>query len=154
MTGYAGQVVMADNLPAIVTAPPPASTNTITATSWAVLPGGSLTASITNPSGTKDMVVMITMAAKISASASDVRVCVGLSGGMTVAAGAVEPSWGNRLWSGSSGLIASSSSFPIVIPAGASAVTVTMYAYRASATGTQQCDYPTLILTPLRFQSP
>jgi hypothetical protein len=151
--GYAGQLLVADELPALVSAAGAAS-NTITATSWTVLPGGSLTASITNPSATRDLVCDLSYAAKVSASASDVRVSVALTGGLTVGAGAVEPSWAYRLWYAGASLVTLQTHFPITIPAGATAVTATMYAYRASATGTQQCDYPVILWTPLYYSMP
>jgi hypothetical protein len=40
----------------------------------------------------------------------------------------------------------------VTIPASATAAVFTVQAYRASASGTQQCDHPTLRLAPLRFR--
>ena len=151
--GYAGQLLIADELPATVTSVG-ANGNTITSTSWAVLPGGSVTAVMTNPSATRNMVTQIDFGAEATASASDVRLGVGLSGGMTVAIGSVEPSWAYRVWTASSVVATYTVTIPVVIPAGASAVTATLYAYRPVASGSQNIGYPAIIWTPLRYAMP
>lgn len=151
--GYAGQLLIADELPAIVNTVG-ANGNTITATSWAVLPGGSVTAVMTNPSATRNLVCWLDFGAEATASASDVRMAVGLSGGMTVLPGAVEPSWAYRVWTATASVGTYTMSIPITIPAGASAVTATLYAYRPVASGTQNIGYPSLTWIPLHYAMP
>ena len=73
-------------LPAVVTGYGNGS-NTITATSWTVLPTNTCTAAITNPHPTAAMRILCTYGGWLSASANDVRMMPAVSGSVTIAAG-------------------------------------------------------------------
>lgn len=129
-----------------------AGTNTVTATSWAVLPTNTVTVAITNPHPSADMVCLVDFGAWMSASASDVRVGVDISGALTVPPGI--GSGGPRGW----GMIPQTSTatnaqysaaFPVTLPPGTT--TFKLYAYRTAASGTQQVNYAVIEVMPVRY---
>lgn len=129
-------------------------TNTITATSFAVLPTTTCTAAITNPHPTAAMLTLVTFGAWMSASANAVRCCPAVSGSLTIAAGiggGGPIGWGEVPLCGAATTNQYSGSFTVELPASANAATFSMQAYRDSATGTQACNYPTIRLVPLRY---
>lgn len=137
------------------------STISITATAHATLPSpGPLSVSITNPSSEYDMEVDVEFSGWVTVGATSTSLTVGVagSGGMT---------WGASSF-GSGGPIANSDNifyngtvfvqgrggYPIVIPAGASAVTLTMNAFRSNTGASANVNYPTLRAKPRRFLVP
>ncbi len=137
------------------------STISVTATSFATLPSpGPLAISITNPSADLHLEVDVSFSAWLAVGATGTSITVGVagSGGMSWAAGAF----------GAGGPIANSDNlfyngtafamlhgeYPITIPAGASAVTLTMQALRSNTTNSANCNYPALRAKPRRFIVP
>ncbi len=134
-----------------------AGTNTVTATAWAVLPTNTVTAAITNPHPELPMLCLVTFGAWMSASANGVRAALDISGSLTIApgiGGGAAIGWGEILFCGASTNNQYSGSFTIELPVSLTAATFKMHAYRDSATGTQQVNYPTIRVTPLRFVEP
>lgn len=128
---------------------------TITSTSFAAMPTP-LTVGFTNPSADFDLLVDVQIAAWLSASANDVRAGLSASGGVSFtpalgSGGAIANS--ENLYSSTTGNQASII-LPIIIPAGAAAVTFAMQASRASATGTQLVSYPSIRVMPRRYMAP
>jgi hypothetical protein len=129
-------------------------TNVVTATSFAVLPTNTCTASITNPHPTASMLVLVTFGAWLTASASFVRICPAVSGSLTLAAGVGGGgplNWGEVPGSGSTTKIQASAGYTLELPVSANAAVFSMQAYRDAASGTQNVDYPVIRLTPLRY---
>lgn len=130
-------------------------TNVVTATSFAVLPTTTCTATITNPHPTAAMLVLVEYGAWVTAGSNiATRLCPAVSGSITIAAGiggGGAIGWGEVPVSASTSKVAVRGSFTVELPASANAASFSMQAYRDSATGTQNVDYPTIRLVPLRF---
>jgi hypothetical protein len=134
----------------------------ITSTTFATLPSpGPLSASITNPSADFDLLVDITFSAWMNPNgASNVQGGVAASGGVVWAAansfgGAGPRANSDNLFNSAAGAtIQQCSGYPVLIPAGASAVTFTMQALRGSTGGSPAFNYPTLTIKPRRFIVP
>lgn len=141
-------------LPDVVTAFGNGS-NTITATSFAVLPTVTCSASITNPHPTASMLVLVTFGAWMNTSNGvAVRCCPAVSGSTTIAAGiggGGPIGWGEVPVAGTTVLQQGQGTYTVSLPASANAAVFTMQAYRDSASGTQLLNYPTIRLVPLRF---
>lgn len=134
--------------------------NVITSTGFAALPSSPLSGAITNPSSVYNLECDVTFGAWVAAGATTMQLQggVALSGGMSVAADAL----------GSGGIVATGqliltqnvdphsaqSSFQVIIPAGAAAVTFTVQAKRTVATGTSIYNAPYLTVQPRRFIKP
>ena len=128
--------------------------NTITATTWAALPTP-LSVDLTNPHPTRGLFTQVSYGAQLTATATDLRVCVAATGGLTIPAGIGTGgalSWGEVLYISlaTSGSWSLQSAFTCTLPAGTT-TTLSMQAYRAVATGTQTVNFPTLRATPLRY---
>jgi hypothetical protein len=137
------------------------STISVTATSLATLPSpGPLAISITNPSADFDMEVDVSFSAWLTVAAAATSITVGVagSGGMTWGAasfGAGGPiANSDNLFTNAAQFVTHHSEYPIVIPAGASAVTLTMQAFRSNTSNAANCNYPTLRAKPRRFIVP
>lgn len=130
-------------------------TNTVTATTWTDLPTTACTGSITNPHPAVNMICLVTFGAWIIAGSSiATRICPRVSGSTTIAAGvgAGGPmGWGQIPISTSTGTQHVSASAVYSLPPGAA--TFTMQAYRDSASGTQNVNYPTIQIVPIRFDA-
>ncbi len=151
---YPGDKVVSLTLPSVVTGYGN-GTNTISATSWTVLPTFTADATISNPSTTYNLLVLVSYGAWMSSTTNAVRACVGASGGINItpgvgSGGAVGQ--GEILYHGGTAVVTSHhTSFTCVITAGSSAVTFSWYAYLDTAGGTQQVNYPTTRIVPLQF---
>lgn len=130
------------------------STNTVTATSWAVLPSSGASAAITNPHPSAALLVWVTWGAWMSANANAVRLCPAVSGSVTIAAGiggGGPVAWGEIPLASVSTSQQFSSMVPYELPASGTAATFVLQAYRDSATGTQTVNYPALRIIPIRY---
>lgn len=127
-------------------------TNSITATSWAVLPSSTCTATVENPHPSASMLCIVTYGAWLVATASDVRVSVDISGALTIGpgigAGGIQ-GWGEILLSAIATAGQYSATFDVEVPPGTTVFK--QYAYRTAATGSQSVNYPTLRVIPVRF---
>lgn len=156
MTRKAGSIVIADDfkLPAVVTGYGN-GTNTITATSWADLPTTTCTAAITNSHPTANLICFVEWGAWMVASANAVRCCPAVSGSITIAAGiglGGPIGWGEIPVTGNAANPQQQiGGATYSLPASITAATFTMRAYRDSASGTQNVNYPTLRIIPLYF---
>lgn len=159
MAILAGRVISAADvtMPAVVTNFGN-GTNTVTSTSFAVLPSTTCTASITNAHPTADMLTLVTYGAWMSATANDVRMSLDISGAVTIAAGiggGAAVGYGEiPIVSLPTGATSSSTfhgqgTFTVELPPGTT--TFKTYAMRSSASGTQNCNYPTIRLVPLYY---
>ncbi len=124
--------------------------NTVTATTFADLPTTACTVSITNPHPTASMLVAVQFGAWMSATANAIRCCPRVSGSVTLAAGpgGVVPGWG-MVPRAVTDYVSFTGQGYATLPPGTA--TFTMQAYRESATGTQQCSYPSISVVPLRY---
>lgn len=132
------------------------ATNVITSTSYAALPTGPISVSITNPSADYALEVDVTISAwLISNGTVELTASVAGSGGMTFAAGSTgnghAASQGENLINTGTAAVQGSVTIPVTIPAGAAAVTFTFQAKRNSASGTENINFPTIRATPRRF---
>jgi hypothetical protein len=129
-------------------------TNTITATSWAVLPSNTCTAAITNPHPEMALLVEVTYSAWMVATANGVRMALDISGSVTIAPGVgagAAVGWGEIPFCGAATTNQYAGSFTVELPVSTTAATFKVYAYRDAASGTQQVNYPTIRIKPLRF---
>lgn len=125
---------------------------------------GPLTATITNPSSVYDLIVDVNMQCWMiinSAGSGNVQVGITAIGGVTFAAGTPTPggagaqSFGdNAFVTGANGSGSYSTTIPVVIPAGAAAVTFGVQASRSVADGVKTINYATLRVIPRRFRKP
>jgi hypothetical protein len=132
-----------------------AGTNVITATTTTDLPTTSCIASITNPHPTANLICLVTFGAWFTVGGGiRTRICPRVSGSTTIAAGIAgggPVGWGEVPMSTISTQLHVAASATYSLPASATAATFTMQAYRDSASGTQNVDYPTIRIIPLRF---
>jgi hypothetical protein len=154
-TGEWAEIPVGPAMPAEVTVAGSAL-HTITATTWGSI---AVTGSITNPSAVRALVVRIQLAAWMVASGAYVRAAPFTSGAVTLAAtGTGLPdavaNWGEVLYQDTpaTGTAAGqqSTSVTVTVPAGGT-LNVGVAAMRESATGSQQVNYPTLRLSPIRY---
>lgn len=141
------------DLPDVVTAYSN-GTNSITATSFTVLPTTTCTATITNPHATANMLLLVSWGAWMAAvTANDVRIALDISGALVVAAGiggGGAAGWGEiPLASTTTASAHFNSMITVELPPGTT--TFKMFAQRSGATGTHNVNYPTIRLIPLRF---
>jgi hypothetical protein len=132
---------------------------TITATAYANLPTTSLAVSITNPSSDWDLEVDVEISAwLISDGTRELTCSVAGSGGMTFAAGSLSNghaiTQGENLINTGTAAVHCSSRIPVVIPAGAAAVTFTFQAKRNTATGVQSVNSAAIRAIPQKFRLP
>jgi hypothetical protein len=128
--------------------------NTVTATTFTDLPTTSCIAAITNPHPTLSMLTLVGFGAWMNASANAIRICPRVSGSITIAAGiggGGPIGWGEIPETGSASNFQLSATYTVELPASATAATFTMQAHRDAAAGTQQVNYPTIRLVPLRY---
>lgn len=139
------------------------STIAVTATSLATLPSpGPLAISITNPSADYDMEVDVSFSGWLNVAVdtqTTITVGVAGSGGMTwgaasFGAGGPITNSDNLFFNAGPAFSMQHSEYPIIIPAGAAAVTLTMQAFRSNTTRATNCNYPTLRAKPRRFLVP
>jgi hypothetical protein len=127
--------------------------NTVTATSWAVLPTSTVTAAITNPHPELSMLCLVTFGAWMSCSANTLRAGIDISGSLTIApgiGGGASLGWGEILFTAAAALGSHSASFTVELPVSLTAASFKMHAYRETS-GTQEVRYPVVRITPLRF---
>jgi hypothetical protein len=127
-----------------------ASTNTIVATSWAVLPSNPASVSITNPHADADLLCLVTYTAWVKSTTTGwVQAGFQLTGDTTMAApgpgdgiGDIVAAYASLPWTKTSGTV------PVTLSPGTT--TAEMVA-RTSGTGTQNVDYPVIRIVPLRY---
>jgi hypothetical protein len=134
-------------------------TNTLTPAInvWTNLPTNTWgTVQMTNPSTEFDLMCLVSFGAWMNNTAGSLRFGVLLTGG--VSAGP-DPSTNSvagfgmmPLEGANSQSVQHAGSFSLIIPAGAAAVTFTGQGQRSVASGTQNINYPTIEVTPIRFQ--
>jgi len=158
--GPAQLQALADKLDLLLSVPAPTSaassaTNAITSSSYAALPSSPLSCAITNPSADFALLVDVIISGwLISSSATELTVSVAGSGGMTFAAGSTGNghalSQGENLIFTGTLAVMCQSRLPVIIPAGAAAVTFAIQAKRNAAT-TCNVNFPAIRAVPLRF---
>lgn len=126
-------------------------TNTVTATSFSVLPTTTCTAAITNPHPTASMLCMVSWGAWMAATAYDVRTAIDFSGAITIAAGI---GGGAAIGYGEIPICSTTPSghynSMVTVEMAPGTTTCKMYAMRTTS-GTQTVNYPTIRLIPVRF---
>lgn len=135
-----------------------------TSTSFATLPSpGPLSVSFTNPSTDYDLMVDLEFQAWVAgggAGATTMQAGIAASGGMTWAAngfttdGSGPISNGDNIFQGSAQATLVKAGYPVLIPAGASAITFTMHALRSNTSNAVACNYPIIRVKPRRFVVP
>ena len=144
-------------------APGAGGTNTIVSAigTWANLPSNTWgLIQMTNPSAIFDMYCLVTFGAWIRSSVGSVRMGCVLSGGVV---SGPDPGTNNLAGFGlmpletqtnaaSGASNQHSGTFSLVIPAGASTVTFVAQAQRSSSSGETNLNYPSIEVTPIRFQ--
>lgn len=134
--------------------------NIITSLTFAALPSSPLSGAVTNPSSVYDLECDVTFGAWVAAGATTMQLQAGvaLSGGMSVAADSLGSggvvSTGQLILTQNVDPHSAQSSFRVVIPAGAAAVTFTSQAKRTVASGTSIYNAPYLTVQPRRFIKP
>jgi hypothetical protein len=123
---------------------------------WSNLPTSTWgTVQMTNPSPDFDLMCLVSFGAWMSSTSGSVRMGVLLTGGVSAGPDPAVNSvagWGMMPLEGAnSQLVQHAGSFSLIIPKGAAAVTFTAQGYR-SATGTHNINFPTIEITPIRFQ--
>lgn len=153
MTILAGAKVDATDfdLPDVVTAFGN-GTNVITATTFSVLPTTTCTASITNPHPTANMLTLVAYGAWMVATTNDVRMALDISGVTVIAAGI---GGGAAIGYGEIPIVSSSTASmhrqaTITVELAPGSTTFKTYGMRTTS-GTQNINYPTIRLVPLRY---
>lgn len=130
-------------------------TNVVTATSFTDLPTTACIAAITNPHPTAAMIVEVHFGSWLTAGSNIfTRFCPRVSGSVTIAAGIGNGGpigWGEVPGHSSTNKLQLMGMATYSLPASGTAATFTVQAYRDSASGTQNVDYPTLRIVPIRF---
>jgi hypothetical protein len=135
------------------------NTNTVTGTAntWTNLPTNPWpTTQMTNPSADFDLYCLVNFGCWLTNTTGSLRMGVLLTGGISAGPDPGVNSvagWGMMPLESTAGLQSQhAGAFSIVIPAGAAAVTFTAQSQRSVASGTQSVNYPTIEVTPIRFQ--
>lgn len=127
-------------------------TNTITATSFSVLPTTTCTAAITNPHPTANMLCIVTYGAWMVATTNDCRMALDFSGATVIAAGiggGAAIGYGEvPITSTATGSMHRQATITVGLAPGAT--TVKTYGMRTTS-GTQNINYPTIRIIPLRY---
>ena len=154
---FAGDKITALALPAEVTGYGN-GTNTITATSFAVLPTFTADATITNPSATFNLKILVLYQARYLANGVAGTIgCMTATGGISIAAGVGTggaigfgdlPYLPNQ---GNNNPFTIDSQITATIPPSVAAVTFQWQAYHDNASGTNQIIYPTTRVIPLYY---
>lgn len=124
------------------------------ASTWADLPNIACSVAITNPHPTAPMLCLVTWAAYLKVTTSEVRICPRVSGSTTIAAGpgGIPYGYGQIPRADTTtGYGQKSGSGYVQLPATVTAATFTMQAWRAAATGTQEVNYCVMEILPVRF---
>ena len=130
--------------------------NTVTSTTFAVLPTTTCTAAITNPHPTATLLCLVHYGAwmAVTAGGADARIAVDISGSVTIAAGI---GGGGAIGYGEIPICSTTPSdqfsavITVELPPSATAATFKVYSMRSAASGTQSVNYPTLRLVPLYY---
>jgi len=160
--GPAQLQALADKLDLLLSVPAPTSaassgTNAPTSTSYANLPTTPISCAITNPSADYALLVMVTISAWMASAgiATELTGSVAGSGGMTFAAGSTGNghalSQGENLITTAATAGMYQSTLPVIIPAGAAAVTFTFQAKRNNTSNTTTLNFPAIRAIPIRF---
>jgi len=130
-------------------------TNTITATGFSVLPTTTVSASMTNPHPFANLLIFAEYGAWMvgNGATGDCRACLNVSGSLTISpgiGGGGPVGWGEVLYATLSTFQQKRAACTYELPPSATAATFALYAYR-NGSGTVQCNYPVVRLTPLRY---
>lgn len=141
-------------LPAIVSAHGNGS-NTVTSASFAVLPTTTVSAAMTNPHPFAKLLVLAEYGAWMigNGATGDVRACLNVSGSLVVTpgiGGGGPIGWGEVLYQQTTLIAQRHAMCTYELPVSATAATFAMYAMR-NGSGTVNCNFPTIRLTPLRY---
>lgn len=127
----------------------------IPATTFTDLPTVPCIVQITNPHPTAPMLCLVSLSAWMTNDSGSLRICPRVSGSVTIAAGiggGGPAGWGEIPFLGVTGYSTRSGTWTVELPASTTPATFTVQAYREGAAGTtQQVNYPTLRIVPLRF---
>lgn len=157
---------LADRVDLMLSLPDPtgqggSGSNSITLTTYSVLPTTPISCAITNPSSTHDMLVLVSISAFLASAGSgtEAQAALNATGGVSITAGAT----------GGSGALALAehlltttgpnaqqyqSVIPVIIPAGAAAVTFALYARRSNTSNAVTLLQPAIRCVPIRFMIP
>lgn len=156
---------LADKVDLMLSLPDPtgqggSGSNNITLTTYSVLPTTPVSCSMTNPSSTHDMLCMVSISAFLTSagSATELQAALNATGGVSITAGATGGSGalalGEHLLTVLTGAHQQQSWIPVVIPAGAAAVTFALYARRNNTTNACTLLQPAIRCVPFRFMIP
>lgn len=131
------------------------SVSGVTASTWTDLPSAPCVATIRNPHPTAPMLCWVSVGAWMTTDAGSLRICPRVSGSTTIAAGVGgggPAGWGLMPFTGTGAYAQAAGSWPVVLPASTTPATFTVQVYRdGSAGSTQQVNYATLVVLPVRF---
>lgn len=131
-------------------------TNAITSSTYAVLPTNTCSCSITNPHPSATLLVMVDFGCRmiVGAQPNEVRAAISVTGSLTAPAGlsgAGPVGWGEILRSMDQWGTQHRTVVTYELPPSGTAATFAVWAQRYAGAGTARCDYPTLLVTPLRY---
>lgn len=129
--------------------------NTVTASGFAVLPTTTCSTTVTNPHPFARLLVLAEWGAWLigNAGTGDVRVCLNVSGSLSVNAGiggGGPIGWGEVLYATGASYQQHRAACTYELPVSGTAATFAVYAMRQGS-GTVKCDYPVVRITPLRY---
>lgn len=137
--------------------------NTITLTTFSALPTTPISTSVTNPSATHDMLVLVTISAFMASTsaATECQAALSATGGLSITAGSTG---GNGILALGENLLTTvgsissaqqySCTIPVVIPAGAAAVTFALFGRRSNTSNACYILQPAIRAIPIRFMIP
>ena len=137
--------------------------NTITLTTFSALPTTPISTNMTNPSSTHDMLCLVGISAFMASTsaATECQAALSATGGLSITAGSTG---GNGILATGENLLTTvgsisssnqfSSMIPVIIPAGAAAVTFAMFARRSNTSNACYLLNPAIRVIPIRFMIP
>lgn len=134
-----------------------AGTNTISATTWAVLPTNPVSASISNPHPSLSLLVDCYYGGWLigaGVSSGGVRAGIDISGSVAISPGVgagAAVGWGEILFNQTSQPVQCHSMITVELPVSTTAAVFAMHAYRDASGSGWQVNYPTIRLVPRRF---
>lgn len=157
---------LAEQVDLLLTLPDPtgqggSGSNSITLTTYSVLPTTPISCAITNPSSTHDMLVLVTISAFLASAGSgtEAQAALNATGGVSIAAGAtgapgVLALGENLLTTTGPNAQMYQSTIPVTIPAAAAAVTFALFARRSNTSNAVTLLQPAIRCIPIRFLIP
>ncbi len=159
---------LADKVDLMLSLPDPiglggSGSNTITLTTFSALPTTPISTSVTNPSSTHDMLVLVGISAYMASTsaATECQAALAASGGLSITAGSTG---GNGILALGENLMTTYGSLsnaqqfsqiiPVIIPAGAAAVTFSLFGRRSNTSNACYILQPAIRAIPIRFMIP